>query len=101
MKTRGRVSYPLRAQRDRGDADRDGDPPEQDGHERADRSPAVLALAWALARDVAPIPKATGDRVAENLDAVDGEIDLSVLDEIDGLEPGDRRIDPDDAAWNR
>ena len=86
MKTRGRVSYPLRAQRDRGDAD---------------RSPAVLALAWALARDVAPIPKATGDRVAENLDAVDAEIDPSVLDEIDGLEPGDRRIDPDDAAWNR
>ncbi|WP_280587372.1 aldo/keto reductase [Halorubrum sp. Boch-26] len=69
--------------------------------ERTDRSPAVLALAWALARGVTPIPKATGDHVAENLRAVDAEIDSSVLAEIDGLEPGDRRIDPDDAAWNR
>ncbi|WP_144799098.1 aldo/keto reductase [Halorubrum depositum] len=69
--------------------------------ERADRSPAVLALAWALARGVTPIPKATGDHVAENLAAVDAEIDPAVLDEIDALEPGDRKIDPDDAAWNR
>ena len=69
--------------------------------ERADRSPAVLALAWALARDVAPIPKATGDHVAENGRAAAAEVDPSVLAEIDALEPGDRRIDPDDAAWNR
>jgi 2,5-diketo-D-gluconate reductase B len=69
--------------------------------ERADRSPAVLALAWAIARDVTPIPKATGDHVAENLGALDADVDPSVLDEIDALEPGDRRIDPDDAAWNR
>jgi len=69
--------------------------------ERADRSPAVLALAWALARGIAPIPKATGDHVAENLGALDADVDRSVFDEIDALEPGDRRIDPDDAAWNR
>lgn len=69
--------------------------------ERADRSSAVLALAWALARGVTPIPKATGDHVAENLAAVDADVDPSVLDEIDALEPGDRKIDPDDAAWNR
>jgi 2,5-diketo-D-gluconate reductase B len=69
--------------------------------ERADCSPAVLALAWALARDVTPIPKATGDHVAENRRAVDAEIDPSVLESVDALRPGDRRIDPDDAAWNR
>jgi 2,5-diketo-D-gluconate reductase B len=69
--------------------------------ERADQPPAVLALAWALARDVTPIPKATGDHVAENYRAADAEVDPSVLTAIDGLEPGQRRIDPDDAAWNR
>jgi 2,5-diketo-D-gluconate reductase B len=68
--------------------------------DRAGRSPAVLALAWALARDVTPIPKATGDHVAENYRAVAADVDLSILEAIDALEPGERRIDPDDAAWN-
>jgi len=64
-------------------------------------SPAVLALGWALARDVTPIPKATGDHVTENLRAVDAEVPDAALDAVDALEPGERRIDPDDAAWNR
>jgi 2,5-diketo-D-gluconate reductase B len=69
--------------------------------DRADRSPAVLALAWALARDVTPIPKATGDHVRENLGAVDADVDPSILEAIDALEPGERRLDRDDAAWNQ
>lgn len=69
--------------------------------ERNDSSPAVVALAWALARDVVPIPKATGDHVIENLHAVDVELSDRDLAEIDTLEPGERQINPDDAAWNR
>ncbi|MFC6771042.1 aldo/keto reductase, partial [Halorubrum pallidum] len=65
------------------------------------RSPAVLALAWAVSRGVTPIPKATGDHVAENLRAVTAEIPDSVLRAVDALPPGDRHIDRDDAAWNR
>jgi 2,5-diketo-D-gluconate reductase B len=69
--------------------------------DRHGRSPAVLALAWALARGVTPIPKATGDHVTENLRAVDAAVSDAALDAIDALERGERRIDPDDAAWNR
>ncbi|MFC5135015.1 MULTISPECIES: aldo/keto reductase [Haloferacaceae] len=69
--------------------------------DRNDASPAVVALAWALARDVVPIPKATGDHVTENLAALDLELSEEDLDAIDGLAGGDRTIDPDDAAWNR
>lgn len=69
--------------------------------DRNDASPAVVALAWALARDVVPIPKATGDHVTENLAALDLELSEADLDAIDGLAGGDRTIDPDDAAWNR
>ncbi|MDZ5812575.1 aldo/keto reductase [Halorubrum sp. AD140] len=69
--------------------------------ERNDCPPAVLALAWALARDVTPIPKATGDHVAENRRAVDVDVPETALDAVDALTPGARRIDPDDAAWNR
>ncbi|MFW5917842.1 MAG: aldo/keto reductase [Halorubrum sp.] len=69
--------------------------------ERNGVSPAVVALAWALDRGVTPIPKSTGDHVTENLRAVDVDLPESDLDAIDALEPGDRLIDPDGAAWNR
>ncbi|RAW46230.1 aldo/keto reductase [Halorubrum sp. 48-1-W] len=69
--------------------------------DRNDASPAVVALAWALARDVVPIPKATGDHVTENLAALDLELSDADLEAIDGLAGGERTIDPDDAAWNR
>ncbi|WP_049912345.1 aldo/keto reductase [Halorubrum kocurii] len=69
--------------------------------EEHDLRPAVLALAWGLARDVTPIPKATGDHVTENLRAVTAEVPETALDAVDALEGGERRIDPDAAAWNR
>lgn len=62
---------------------------------------AVVALAWALARDIVPIPKATGDHVIENRQALDVTLPADVLERIDALPPGDRLIDPDDAAWNQ
>ncbi|WP_128905587.1 aldo/keto reductase [Halorubrum amylolyticum] len=64
-------------------------------------SPSILALGWAVARGVTPIPKATGNHVTENLRAADAAVPESALDAIDALERGERRIDPDDAAWNR
>ena len=69
--------------------------------DRNDRSPAVVALAWALDCGTVPIPKARGDHVRENLRAVDVDLPEAALDAVDALEPGDRQIDPDDAAWNR
>ena len=69
--------------------------------ERNDTSPAVVALAWAVDRGIVPIPKARGDHVRENLRAVDLDLPASDLDAIDALDPGEREIDPDDAAWNR
>ncbi|MFC5277901.1 aldo/keto reductase [Halorubrum rubrum] len=69
--------------------------------ERHGTSTAVVALAWALARDVVPIPKSTGDHVTENLAALELDLSADDLAAIDGLAGGERRIDPDDAAWNR
>jgi len=39
--------------------------------------------------------------VTENRRAVGADVPKAALDAIDALEPGTRRIDPDDAAWNR
>jgi len=64
-------------------------------------SSAVVALAWALERDVVPIPKATGDHVTENLTALEVDLRESELAAIDDLADGDRVIDPEQAAWNR
>ncbi|MDB2282856.1 aldo/keto reductase [Halorubrum ezzemoulense] len=69
--------------------------------ERNDLSPAIVALAWALDRGIVPIPKGRGDHLRENLRAVDVDLPDEDLDEIDALDPGERQIDPDDAAWNR
>lgn len=56
---------------------------------------------WSLERDVIPIPKATGDHVRENFQARGFELSASDFDAIGALEPSDRKIDQDDAAWNR
>ncbi|GAB7008235.1 aldo/keto reductase [Halorubrum trueperi] len=69
--------------------------------ERNGVSPALVALAWALDRDVSPIPKSSGDHVIENLRAAEVDLPESDLAAIDALGPGERLIDPDDAAWNR
>ena len=68
--------------------------------ERAGLSPAVVALAWALERDVVPIPKSTGEHVTENLAALDVALSEADRDVIDAMAGGERTIDPDDAAWN-
>jgi len=64
-----------------------------------DATPAQVSLAWALARDVVPIPKATGDHVRENWAARELELSAGDLERIDGLDSGERRVDPDAAPW--
>jgi 2,5-diketo-D-gluconate reductase B len=64
-----------------------------------DATPAQVSLAWALARDVVPIPKATGDHVRENWAALELEFSDEELERIDGLDGGDRRVDPEPAPW--
>ncbi|MFC4360156.1 aldo/keto reductase [Halobium salinum] len=66
-----------------------------------DATPAQVCLAWAMARGVVPIPKGTGDHVAENYRATDVELGEAALDALDGVDDRTRVIDRDDAAWNR
>ena len=69
--------------------------------EKHDTSVPLVSLAWTLAQDaVVPIPKATGEHVAENWAARDLELDAEDLDRIAGIEQRRRLVDPDDAAWN-
>lgn len=67
-----------------------------------DATPAQVCLAWHLSDDhVAPIPKATGDHIAENYGALEVSLTTEEIGRIDALEERQRLIDPDAAAWNR
>lgn len=59
-----------------------------------------IALSWLLQRDAIPIPKSTGEHIAENYAATD----ISPTDEeiamIDSIEPKHRVVDYDFAPWN-
>jgi diketogulonate reductase-like aldo/keto reductase len=65
-------------------------------------SPAVVSLAWVLAKGAIPIPKsATPAHVRANLAARDLALTDEEVARIDGIDRRERLIDPDDAAWNR
>jgi len=65
-------------------------------------TPAQVALAWLLTKEVvAPIPKATGEHVAENRAACELELDPDAVDRIDAIEERRRLIDFEAAPWNR
>ena len=58
---------------------------------RYGRTPAQVALRWAVQRGVLPIPKATSAaRLRENLGALDFSLDGEAMGAIDGLEADDR-----------
>jgi 2,5-diketo-D-gluconate reductase B len=63
-------------------------------------STARVCLAWATAHDIVPIPKATGDHIADNLAATDLELDDEDLAAIDGIDERRRVIDPESAPWH-
>ncbi|MEF8875787.1 MAG: aldo/keto reductase [Haloarculaceae archaeon] len=64
-------------------------------------TPAQVALAWLLGREhVAAIPKATGDHVEENLDALGVDLDPADAERIDAIEAERRVVDFDAAPWH-
>jgi diketogulonate reductase-like aldo/keto reductase len=69
--------------------------------ERLDCTPAQVCLAWSLDREnVAAIPKATGEHVAENYGALEVELDDEARERIDAIEQEHRIVDFDEAPWH-
>ncbi|TYL38667.1 aldehyde oxidoreductase [Natronococcus pandeyae] len=67
-----------------------------------DATPVQIALAWHYERDgVVPIPKGSGEHIRENYDALEIDLSEDERERIDGLDRGERLVDPDEAAWNR
>jgi 2,5-diketo-D-gluconate reductase B len=65
-------------------------------------TPAQVCLAWLLARDCKPIPKATGrQHLEENFAATDLTLDAEALRRLDAIEDRYRKFDPDGAPWAR
>jgi 2,5-diketo-D-gluconate reductase B len=68
--------------------------------EERDATVAQVCLAWAHAQEtVVPIPKGTGEHVAENYAALDLELRESELERIDGIDRRQRIVEPDDPPW--
>jgi 2,5-diketo-D-gluconate reductase B len=69
--------------------------------ERLDCTPAQICLAWLLDRDdVAAIPKATGDHIAENYGALEVELDDEARERIEAIDEEHRIVDFDEAPWH-
>ena len=71
--------------------------------EKHDATPAQVSLAWLLSHDnVAAVPKAsTREHMAQNLAALDLELDEEDVELIDSIDRRHREIDPDRGPWNR
>jgi diketogulonate reductase-like aldo/keto reductase len=70
-----------------------------EGH---DATPAQVCLAWLLSKpEVAPIPKPTGDHIAQNFGALDVTLDDDAIDRIDAIETEVRKVDFEQAPWNQ
>ncbi|WP_255196415.1 aldo/keto reductase [Halorarius litoreus] len=70
--------------------------------ESHDLPPAQVCLAWLLSKDeVAPIPKATGDHIAENFGALDATLSEEAIERIDEIEAEQRKVDFEAAPWNQ
>jgi 2,5-diketo-D-gluconate reductase B len=64
-------------------------------------TPAQVSLAWLLAREnVAAIPKATGDHVAENHGSLDVDLDAAAVERIDAIGEERRVVDFETAPWH-
>jgi diketogulonate reductase-like aldo/keto reductase len=70
--------------------------------EEHDATPAQVCLAWLLSKpEVAPIPKATGDHIAQNYGALDVTLDDDAIARIDAIEAEERKVDFEQAPWNQ
>ncbi|MEF8853083.1 MAG: aldo/keto reductase [Haloarculaceae archaeon] len=70
--------------------------------EKHDATPAQVSLAWVLSHDsVAAIPKASSrEHMAQNLAALELELDEEDIDLIDAIDRRHREIDPEWGPWN-
>ncbi|KAH8173189.1 aldo/keto reductase family protein [Sarocladium implicatum] len=70
--------------------------------EKHGKSPAQILLRWATQREVAVIPKSNNpDRLAQNLDVLNFDLNQAEIDEISGLDKGLRFNDPGYYLVNR
>lgn len=69
--------------------------------EKHDVTPAQVTLAWHIAHDITPIPKASGDHIRENWAARDCALDQEDVALLDGIDDRKRLVDPVEAPWNR
>jgi len=74
--------------------------PVQDVAARHDATPAQVTLAWIIASGAIPIPKASGDHIAENFGALDRSLSDEDVAQIDAVEGCERLVDPASAPWN-
>jgi 2,5-diketo-D-gluconate reductase B len=63
-------------------------------------TPAQVVLAWIRAKGAIPIPKATGDHIAENYRSLDLDLSAEDVARIDAVEREKRVVDPPSAPWN-
>ncbi len=68
--------------------------------ERHDATPAQVAIAWLLDRGTVPIPKGTGDHVAENWTARELSLTDADHETVAAIDGRRRLVDPDPAPWN-
>lgn len=69
--------------------------------EKHDVSPAQVSLAWLMQKDgVVVIPKATSEEhIEDNYKALKLDLEEEDVEQIDGLERQERRVDPDFSSW--
>ena len=67
-----------------------------------DATPAQVSLAWLLSHDnVAAVPKASGrEHLAQNLAALELELDEADVELIDSIDRRERQVDPSWGPWN-
>jgi diketogulonate reductase-like aldo/keto reductase len=69
--------------------------------ETYDRSPAQVALRWAIENDVVAIPKSSsGDHIRENIDLFDWELDPADRQRIDALDRDEAVYDDRRPGWD-
>jgi 2,5-diketo-D-gluconate reductase B len=77
-----------------------GDPVLGEIAAKYDVSEAQVSLAWLRENDVTAIPKATGrDHIAGNWRSLDLDLDDEDLERLDGVDRGEREVDPGFAPW--
>lgn len=69
--------------------------------EKHDATPAQVCLAWLLEQaNVAAIPKATGEHIAENYGALAIDLDAADVERLGSIDGERRVVDVDEAPWH-